>query len=92
MAVRELEAWLLGDLNAVNTIPATRGSGATVPPLSRPPETLADPKAELERLLSRRRVDYTPEVAREIAAAADLQLVERQCPSFADFKTKVLNC
>jgi uncharacterized protein DUF4276 len=92
VAVRELEAWLLGDLDAISTIPATRGSGAAVSPLRRPPETLADPKAELERRLTQRGVAYTSEVGRCIASAADLGVLGGHCPSFADFRQKVLDC
>ncbi len=92
VVIRELEAWLLGDPAATNTIATSRSGRMIMAQLHQPPEALVDPKAELERRLRRGGVNYTSKVAREIATAADLHLLERQCPSFADFKRKALDC
>lgn len=92
VAVKELEAWLLGDINAINTIPSSGGAGRTTLPLAQSPETLHDSKGELQRRLRSRGVSYTPEVARRIAAAADLGVLAGRCRSFADFRQKVLDC
>ncbi|PYU34687.1 MAG: hypothetical protein DMG28_05205 [Acidobacteria bacterium] len=92
VVVREIEAWLLGDLNAINTIPSNRGGGRATLRLNQSPEALVDPKVELERRLSQRGVGYTSAMARRIAAAADLGMLERHCHSFADFRQKVQDC
>ncbi len=92
VVIRELEAWLLGDPAAINTVASIRRHRMVTPPLHQPPEGLMHPKEQLERRLGKLGVVYTSEVARRIAAAADLHVLERQCPSFADFKRKVLDC
>jgi hypothetical protein len=92
VAVRELEAWLLADFNAVNALPANIGNPVAATPLSQAPEAFADPKAELDSRLWQRGITYSPQAARRIVAAADLAVIEASCPSFADFRQKIQDC
>jgi hypothetical protein len=81
--VQELEAWLLADEEALLTVigkPQQR---------IRDPETVYDPKARLERILSDARITYTAEVARKIAAAARPDILAVRCPSFGKFQEAV---
>ena len=88
--VRELEAWLLADSEAIATV--TRGySGRVVPVVNEFIEDIADPKARLQRMLSDAKVAYTREVARKIAAAANVEYIAYRCPSFRGFVQAVRN-
>jgi hypothetical protein len=88
--VRELEAWLLADSEAIATV--TRGySGRGVPVVNESIEDIADPKARLQRMLSDAKVAYTKEVARKIAAAANVEYIAYRCPSFRSFVQAVRN-
>lgn len=84
--VRELETWLLADSGALSTV-----SGRMVPEINDPLEGIADPKARLQRILSGAN-PYTQEVARKIAAAADLETIGYRCPSFRSFCETVRDC
>lgn len=84
--VKELEAWLLADENAISTV-----TGRTVSP-ARNPERLTDPKERLKNILSDAGTSYTAEVARKIAAVANIDTIESRCPNFKPFREAVLDC
>lgn len=86
-----MEAWLLADQNAINSVSRTRG-GRTVERLQGQIEEMVNPKQRLTRLLSDARLPYTAEVGREIASQADLETLKYRCPSFRSFVTKVIDC
>lgn len=83
--VQELESWLLADEEALTSI--------TGRPQRRiqSPESLTDPKARLEKILSDVNIAYTAEVARKIATAARTEVLALQCPSFRQFQLAVVN-
>lgn len=76
-----LEAWLIADPAALRSVTGRARSFAH-------PERIRDPKAELRRLFTRATA-YTPEIARRLAEAVDLKLLERRCPSFVTFRDAV---
>jgi hypothetical protein len=78
IVVRELEAWLIAD-------PAALKDVIGIEKRFRNPETIADPKAELRRLLTQRSA-YTPELAKRIAERIDLDVLAQRCPRFALFR------
>ena len=88
--VRELEAWLLADSAAIATV-TREYSGRVVPTINESIEDIADPKARLQRILSEAKVAYTREVARKIAAAANVGYIAYRCPSFRSFVHAVRN-
>ena len=82
--IRELEACLLADSEAIATV--SRGyPGRGVHVVNESIEAIADPKARLQRMLSEAKVAYTREVARKIAAAANVEYIANRCPSFRSF-------
>ena len=81
--VQELEAWLLADDEALSSV--TGRPQHRIPN----PETVNDPKARLEKILSDAEIVYTAEVARRIAAAASADVLSVRCPSFRRFKDAV---
>ena len=77
LAVRELEAWLLADEQALSELlcaPISRIEGNI--------EEHPDPKGELEYLLIMKGVGYTKEVAGSIASLANLLTVQDRCSWF----------
>jgi hypothetical protein len=84
--VKELEAWLLADESGVSAV-----TGKATP-IIQAPEKLGDPKERLKATLSDARISYTAEVARKIAASANVDTIERRCPSFRLFRQAVLDC
>jgi hypothetical protein len=62
-----------------------------VPVVNESIEDIADPKARLQRMLSDAKVAYTKEVARKIAAAANVEYIAYRCPSFRSFVQAVRN-
>jgi predicted ATPase len=77
--VQELEAWLLADESAISKVISR--------PVRRQPdpiEDIASPKESLKRILSPELV-YTREVARRIAAVADISRMADRCPVFKTF-------
>lgn len=84
--VQELEAWLLADETAVSL-----ATGQTTQPTQNP-EGISDPKQKLKNVLSDAKTSYTPEVARKIAANANLDVIEARCPSFRVFREAVIDC
>jgi len=81
--VEELEAWLLADELAIETVV---GIKARFPD----PEKLADPKATLKSLLSRSGKPYTAEMAKRIAESVRANVLAKRCQSFAEFREAVL--
>ncbi len=82
VAVEALEAWLLADPLALESVLGVKKSFAS-------PEKIRDPKAQLEKLLSRRTA-YTPELAKAIAEKLDLNVLKTRCPWFATFQRAIL--
>jgi hypothetical protein len=50
---------------------------------------LHDPKAKLGDVLAKAGIGYTKEIAREIAAAANLEQLSYWCPSFERLRNAV---
>ncbi len=75
--VRMIEAWLLADEAAVQSV---CGRSRTF----NSPEKLPNPKAELRRFLAPR--PYTAAVAERIATAADVGTIAKRCSSFRKLK------
>lgn len=90
-AVRHaMDAWLLADIDAINTA-SERRRGARVTRLPDTPEDMLRPKEGLRKLLSDRKVAYTAEVCREIAEITNLQLLSERCPRFRLF-SELVDC
>lgn len=85
-AVRHaMDAWLLADVEAINTAAQRRGGQRITRSYDRP-ENLHDPKSWLRKLLNDHGVTYTPQLCREIAQTTNLQILEERCPSFPSFR------
>lgn len=82
IAVQEMEAWLIADPRALQSVLGVDKRFAS-------PERVRHPKAELIRLFPRREA-YTPQMAARIAEGADVRVLERVCPSFARFRAAAL--
>jgi hypothetical protein len=90
-AVRNaMDAWLLADVDAVNTVSESR-RGTRVTRLPDTPENLLRPKDGLRNLLADHKVAYTAEVCREIAQITNLQLLSERCPRFRVF-SELVDC
>jgi Domain of unknown function (DUF4276) len=90
-AVRHaMDAWLLADANAINTV-SQRRRGKRVTRSLDAPEDLLDPKDGFRKLLLDHKVTCTPELCREIAQETDLQLLSERCPRFRVF-TELVDC
>jgi len=83
--VQELEAWLLADEEALALITGRPQRGVPNP------ESLNNPKARLEKILSDVNIGYTAEIARKIAAAARVDVLSVRCPSFKRFQEALVN-
>ena len=79
--VQKLETWLLADSEALSQV-----TGKIVPEITGTLEAIMEPKERLKNLLSNANRAYTTEVAREIAAASRLEILEYRCPSFRVFR------
>ncbi|MBI1749554.1 MAG: DUF4276 family protein [Acidobacteria bacterium] len=86
-AIQELEAWFLADHDAIS-----RAIGRPVERIADQIEELTSPKDDLQAILSRARITYTPEVARKIANAIDPEVVARRCPAFGDLCQAIADC
>jgi hypothetical protein len=88
--VQELEALLLADPRAIETICARRGTPIPgLDNLTDTPENIPDPKQYLESILRRANTAYTKIIAREIAAEANLNAIGNWCPSFRRLRDAV---
>jgi Domain of unknown function (DUF4276) len=85
-----MEAWLLADPGAITNAIRARSS-RRLPRTPDAPETLQDPKAALRKLLTDAKVDYTSEVAAQIADNIDTQTLSARCPRFRIF-TELVDC
>jgi hypothetical protein len=85
-----LESWLLADVNALNAV-SLRRRGKRVTKSHDAPEALFRPKEDLRRLLSDHKLDYTSELAREIAQEIDLNKLSEACPRFRVF-SRLVDC
>ena len=78
--VQKLEAWLLADHNALSVV-CSQG----VPEIQESIEDIFDPKTKLKQILSMYNVQYTPKIAGDIAANANLDTIGYRCPQFCNF-------
>ncbi len=85
--VQELEAWLLADHDAISTV-----TGRQTKRQPDPIEALNSPKERLQDLLSKAGLAYTEEVARKIAAAANVEKLRERCPAFRGFCQDASDC
>jgi hypothetical protein len=83
-----MEAWLLADIEALNSVSLRRG-GKRVTKVPDNPEDLHNPKASLRQLLSDHNLPYTTALAREIAEQIDLNRLSQVCPRFRIFSKRV---
>ncbi len=88
---RQIETWLLADGSAINQVTKSRG-GREVSEVTGSLEDIRDPKARLRSLLIQARIEYSAAVCAEIASQVRIGTLEYRCPSFLDFKRKVLDC
>lgn len=79
--VQELETWLLADSEALSQV-----AGKSIPEITGSLEAIMEPKERLQSLLSDANMAYTKEVARKIAAATRLEVLEYRCPRFRGFR------
>lgn len=89
--VQELEAWLLADDEAISKVTQSR-SGKPVSRVNENLESIVQPKERLKDILSKAKVPYTPEVAREIAKETYISKIEYRCQKFKDFRSAVIDC
>ncbi|MFH0812509.1 MAG: DUF4276 family protein [Pseudomonadota bacterium] len=83
----EMEVWLLADEKALSKI-----IGIDVPRFKEDFESIETPKEKLVQILSQAKINYTPDVARKIAEAANIDTMEYRCPEFKSFRESVLHC
>ena len=88
---KEMETWLLADVEAINSVALSRG-GRRVTPIQETLEDIVDPKERLIRLLSAAGLPYDFGVCREIARQANVETLRYRCPSFRSFEQKVIDC
>lgn len=88
---REMETWLLADIEAINAVARDRG-GRDVSAVVGGLEEIEDPKRCLRSFLSQARILYTAPVCAEIASRARLETLEYGCPSFRRFRQQVIDC
>jgi hypothetical protein len=89
---REVETWLLADVaEGVNAVAKKRG-GRAVAEVQGTLEEIEYPKERLRQLLSEAKVEYTDQVAAEIARSLRLDTLSYRCPSFRAFKQRVVDC
>jgi hypothetical protein len=79
--MQELETWLLADHDALSQV-----APRSISEIRGPLESILDPKRRLQSILSDAGIAYTAEVARKIAAAANLERIEYRCPTFRTFR------
>lgn len=81
IAVEMLEAWLIADTRALASLFDVSGAMPD-------PEKIANPKERLNELLDEAGLEVT-EAYDMIASEADLDVIQRRCPAFADFVREV---
>lgn len=80
--VQELEAWLLADEEALQSVVGMRT-------LFRSPEDRRYPKRELVRLVSQTGHVYDHALAGRIAEAIRISILSKRCPSFVKFQNAI---
>ena len=88
---REVETWLLADVEAVKTVAQNRG-GQEVAEVQETLEEIEYPKKRLRQLLSEAKLEYTDRVGAEIARSLRLDKLSYRCPSFRTFMQRVVDC
>jgi hypothetical protein len=88
----ELETWLLADENALSQASHHRGKNKRFGPANIPFETYREAKELFEIRLLEAGLPKTPQVYKEIASYADIQLIATRCPRFKQFIKKVCEC
>ncbi len=88
---REMETWLLADVEAINSVARTRG-GREVVEVQGTLEDFEYPKEKIKELLSKARLDYTEQVCTEIARLLSLETLRYRSPSFCTFEQRVTDC
>ncbi len=81
--VQELETWL-PDHDALSQV-----APKSISEIRGPLESILDPKRRLQSILSEAGIAYTAEVARKIAATANLERIEYRCPIFRTFRQAI---
>jgi hypothetical protein len=79
--VQELETWLLADSEALSQV-----TGRSISEITESLEAIMELKERLKNILSDANMAYTTEIARKIAAATRLEILEYRCPSFQVFR------
>jgi len=87
-----LETWLLADEGAVNRVAQERGKPPRAEPVDDPLEGRRDAQDLFHRMLSQANLPADPAVYAEVAAVADVDVIQRRCPYFEQFATRVLAC
>ena len=89
---RNMDAWLLADENAINTVRSSRHPtrGRDIARVNDAIEDIPNSKDRLRQLLTQAGLIYTPAVLGEIAAAIDVERLEGRVPSFRAFRESVL--
>jgi hypothetical protein len=95
VAVHSIEAWLLADEQAIRVALAEHTYGDQPVPRQPDPETLPDPKAHLNDLMSYLTDGIEPGADRfveAIVAHTDLRILRNRCPQFDALATEFVNC
>ncbi len=87
-----VDTWLLADEGAVNQVARQRGKTPSAQPVADPLEGKRNAKALLRRMLSQAQLPSDPAVYAEVAAAVDINSIERRCPYFQQFIARVRAC
>ena len=87
-----VETWLLADEGAVNTVARRRGKAANVLAVADPLEGKRNAKELFRGMLSQAKLPATSAVYEEVAREADIGVIERRCPYFAQFVDRLNNC
>ena len=85
--VRQVETWLLGDPQAINT------AAGRVIPVVHQPELMLDPKRHLIKVLENNHArPYGRAFQRAFAQSADVGAIAAKCPGFQTFVEKLRQC
>ncbi|MFZ5451388.1 MAG: DUF4276 family protein [Thermodesulfobacteriota bacterium] len=86
---KEIQTWLLADEKAISS---AVGKGKTIAKVKGNLEDINDAKEKLQKILAENNVVYTPEIAKKIAANANIEIIAQRCPGFQRFRHSVLDC
>jgi hypothetical protein len=82
--VKEMETWLLSDVDAMNSVARNR-NGRAIGFLPGDLETMQQAKEKLRIRLAEAKLQYTPAVCAEIAAHINFDTLRYRCRSFRQF-------